>query len=51
MGKEMELKYFVGDVEIETDNALVMIANRIAFVIDETKHGQTVHVHMQPQIH
>jgi len=49
--KEYELKYFVGEDEIESVNALMMLTNRLAVVVDETKHGEVIHVHMQPTIH
>ena len=49
--KEMELKYFVKGLEVEASKALVMLANRIAFVVNESREGQIVNIYMEPQLH
>lgn len=48
---DITLKYFVGSDEIDSNNAMLMLTNRIAMIVSETRHGQDIHVHMKPTIH
>lgn len=51
MNKEIEFKYFIGDEESKTMLAVLMLMNNMMFVIDETRDGQVINVHMKPQLH